>query len=77
MEKQAENNCNTATTGDGNSSSSGGGGLPQPNKDLSNEFYNTGRVGRRNALPDILGPNCTTSTADLPGQLESLSTDGK
>lgn len=46
-------------------------------KDLANEFFNTGRVGRRNALPDILGSHSTTSTADLPDRLSALSTDGK
>uniref|UniRef100_A0A340TB90 Uncharacterized protein n=1 Tax=Anopheles merus TaxID=30066 RepID=A0A340TB90_ANOME len=38
------------------------------------QFYNTGRIGRRNALPDILGTHCTTTTADLSSQLGSLST---
>lgn len=43
--------------------------------DLShNEFFNTGRVGRRNAMPDILGQHCRTTTADLPDQLSALST---
>lgn len=42
--------------------------------DYHNEFFNTGRVGRRNAMPDILGRHCTTSTADLPDQLGALST---
>lgn len=45
-------------------------------KDLSNEFYNTGRVGRRNALPDILGSHSTTTTADLPDRLGALTTEG-
>lgn len=44
------------------------------NNDLNSDFYNTGRVGRRNAMPDILGNNCNTSTADLPDQLSALST---
>lgn len=39
-----------------------------------NEFFNTGRVGRRNALPDILSNHATVSTADLPDQLSALST---
>lgn len=39
-----------------------------------NEFFNTGRVGRRNAMPDILGQHCRTTTADLPDQLSALST---
>lgn len=39
------------------------------------DFYNTGRVGRRNALPDILNSHCTTSTADLPDKLSALTTN--
>lgn len=38
------------------------------------EFFNTGRVGRRNAMPDILGSHAATSTADLPDQLSALTT---
>lgn len=30
--------------------------------DYGNDFYNTGRVGRRNAMPDILGSHCTTTS---------------
>lgn len=44
--------------------------------DERNDFFNTGRIGRRNALPDILGNHCTTSTAELPLLLDSLSTKG-
>lgn len=43
----------------------------------SDEFYNTGRVGRRNALPDILSSHATISTADLPDQLGALTTSDK
>lgn len=42
--------------------------------DSTNDFYSTGRVGRRNALPDILSQHARTSTADLPDQLGALST---
>lgn len=41
------------------------------------DFYNTGRVGRRNALPDILSSHATVSTADLPDQLSALTTSDK
>lgn len=41
------------------------------------EFFSTGRVGRRNALPDILSSHATVSTADLPDQLSALSTSDK
>lgn len=44
------------------------------NPEHGNEFFNTGRVGRRNALPDILGNHATVSTADLPDQLSALTT---
>lgn len=43
----------------------------------NSEFFNTGRVGRRNALPDILSSHATVSTADLPDQLSALTTSDK
>lgn len=43
---------------------------------FQDEFYNTGRQGRRNAMPDILGNNSTTSTGDLPLKLSALTTNG-
>lgn len=43
----------------------------------SSDFYNTGRVGRRNALPDILSSHATVTTADLPDQLSALTTSDK
>lgn len=49
----------------------------KPPKELESEFYTTGRIGRRNALPDILAEHCTTSTADLPDNFSALSTQGK
>lgn len=55
----------------------GGGGTGAASLDNNSEFYNTGRVGRRNALPDILNHHhSTTSTADLPDKLGALSTTG-
>ncbi|XP_055377413.1 cAMP-dependent protein kinase inhibitor beta-like isoform X2 [Condylostylus longicornis] len=43
--------------------------------DNFNDFFNTGRIGRRNALPDILSIACaTTSTADLPEKFNALTT---
>lgn len=44
------------------------------NAESGAEFFNTGRVGRRNAMPDILGSHATTTTADLPEQLSALTT---
>jgi cAMP-dependent protein kinase inhibitor len=44
---------------------------------FQDEFYTTGRIGRRNAMPDILGNNCTASSgADLPLKLSALTTNG-
>jgi hypothetical protein len=45
--------------------------------DYQDEFLNTGRIGRRNALPDILDNHCETSTADLPLKLSALTTNGE
>lgn len=56
-------------------SSASKSGTIETNADLHNDFYNTGRVGRRNAMPDILGQHCKTTTADLPDQLNALSTN--
>ncbi|MBN3326507.1 IPKB inhibitor, partial [Atractosteus spatula] len=41
------------------------------------DFAATGRAGRRNALPDILGSPAGTGTADLPDKLSELSVSGK
>ena len=45
------------------------------NGEGSKEFLSTGRTGRRNAMPDILGQHAETGTADLPARLEALTTD--
>lgn len=47
---------------------------PNANNEYSSDFLNTGRVGRRNALPDILSSHATISTADLPDQMSTLTT---
>lgn len=45
--------------------------------EFQDEFYTSGRIGRRNAMPDILGNNCTASSgADLPLKLSALTTNG-
>ncbi|KAI8430352.1 hypothetical protein MSG28_000649 [Choristoneura fumiferana] len=44
-------------------------------EEVPKEFLETGRTGRRNAMPDILHPpgaECTT--ADLPSRLQQLAT---
>ncbi|KAI8430353.1 LOW QUALITY PROTEIN: hypothetical protein MSG28_000649 [Choristoneura fumiferana] len=46
-------------------------------EEVPKEFLETGRTGRRNAMPDILHPpgaECTT--ADLPSRLQQLATTG-
>jgi hypothetical protein len=46
--------------------------------ELQDEFINTGRIGRRNALHDILDEShCETTTADLPLKLSALTTNGE
>ncbi|KAK6644703.1 hypothetical protein RUM43_000971 [Polyplax serrata] len=51
---------------------------PEMIKDPVTEFLVTGRTGRRNAMADILGPNASVTSSDLPKRLESLTTmDGE
>ncbi|XP_071554783.1 uncharacterized protein [Temnothorax nylanderi] len=45
------------------------------NGDNSKEFLSTGRTGRRNALPDILGRHAETGLSDLSDRFEDLSTN--
>lgn len=82
--KANETAAGSPTAADGSSSSSqaavdsGGGAGAGVTLDNNSDFYNTGRVGRRNALPDILNHHhSTTSTADLPDKLSALSTTGE
>ncbi|XP_039295588.1 uncharacterized protein LOC111064579 [Nilaparvata lugens] len=57
----------------------GGGGSPGAVggegqcRDVTQDFLTTGRVGRRNALPNILGEHARLSTAQLPDQMSCLS----
>lgn len=50
---------------------------PEMIKDPVTEFLVTGRTGRRNAMADILGPNASVTSSDLPKRLESLTTMGR
>ncbi|XP_076046402.1 uncharacterized protein LOC143028346 [Oratosquilla oratoria] len=50
-----------------------GGEAPPGRVDATAEFVATGRTGRRNAMPDILGEHAGTTTAELPAALEKLS----
>lgn len=46
-------------------------------EEVPREFLETGRTGRRNAMPDILHPQgAEVSTADLPSRLQQLVTTG-
>lgn len=40
------------------------------------DFAATGRTGRRNAMPDILGSNAGPEAADLPNKLADLAVGG-
>ncbi|XP_043275186.1 uncharacterized protein [Venturia canescens] len=68
----------------GEGSAKGGGGRNDngavtpgsyANGDGSKEFLSTGRTGRRNAMPDILGHHAETGTADLSTRLGALTTE--
>ncbi|XP_057326254.1 uncharacterized protein LOC130668149 [Microplitis mediator] len=67
---------------DAESEAGGGGGDAEgavtpgsvSNGEGTKEFLSTGRTGRRNAMPDILGQHAKTGIADLPSRLESLTT---
>nr|CAI5821765.1 unnamed protein product [Callosobruchus analis]CAI5832587.1 unnamed protein product [Callosobruchus analis] len=41
------------------------------------EFLTSGRTGRRNALPDILGQNAFVTSSDLTTKLQGLTTNDK
>lgn len=49
--------------------------MQEGNSEVPKEFLETGRTGRRNAMPDILQPQgAEVSTADLPNRLQQLVT---
>ncbi|KAK0071445.1 hypothetical protein PV325_012922 [Microctonus aethiopoides] len=84
MLSQKRTNADTEGIGGGNNSSGNNGndnGAVTPgsisNGEGSKEFLSTGRTGRRNAMPDILGQHADTGTADLPSRLEALTTDSQ
>lgn len=69
--QQQQQNTDTTTTTTTTKNGSGA------SDEFQDEFYNTGRIGRRNAMPDILGNNSTASSgADLPLKLSALTTNG-
>lgn len=71
-QKQAEGDGGCEGNDDGSVTPSG-----ISNGEGSKEFLSTGRTGRRNAMPDILGRNAKTGTADLSRRLEALTTDSE
>ncbi|KAF7989423.1 hypothetical protein HCN44_008097 [Aphidius gifuensis] len=71
-QKQAEGDGGCEGNEDGSVTPSG-----ISNGEGSKEFLSTGRTGRRNAMPDILGRNAKTGTADLSTRLEALTTDSE
>ncbi|XP_033228476.1 uncharacterized protein LOC117180203 isoform X2 [Belonocnema kinseyi] len=71
-QKQAEANSESETGPSGSGAVTPGS---FPNGEGSKEFLSTGRTGRRNAMPDILGQHAETGTADLPARLEALTTN--
>ncbi|XP_060516974.1 cAMP-dependent protein kinase inhibitor beta-like isoform X2 [Cylas formicarius] len=56
--------------------SSGGSAPPTTPENGGNvqEFLSSGRTGRRNALPDILGQHAIVTSSDLPSRLQALTT---
>lgn len=56
---------------------------PTPSSHNSNtpanveDFLQSGRTGRRNALADILGEHASVTSSDLPSKLEGLTTNEK
>lgn len=74
MDKMKETAACQGGSGTASGGGEGGGEGTAEGDEFHSEFYNTGRIGRRNALPDILGSHCTTTTADLPTQMGALST---
>ena len=73
QQQQQQQNTNAGSTNSANGGSSGSGG---PSDEFHSEFYNTGRIGRRNAMSDILGNDATTTTAGLDEKLSALTTNG-
>lgn len=52
--------------------------MQEGNSEVPKEFLETGRTGRRNAMPDIMHPQgAEVSTADLPSRLQQLTATGK
>ncbi|KAK2575499.1 hypothetical protein KPH14_011222 [Odynerus spinipes] len=57
-------------------SKTGNGAMPATayeDESGTKEFLSTGRTGRRNALPDILGRPAATGVSDLPDRFGELS----
>lgn len=70
----------TASTGSTDMSiESSSGSSPEdcaPHVKIEEDFLNSGRTGRRNAIPDIYCPQSRVSTAELPANFARLSCEG-
>lgn len=49
-------------------------GSSSPSDPPIQEFLSSGRTGRRNALPDILGEHAIVTSSDLPTRMQGLTT---
>ncbi|RZB40252.1 PKI domain containing protein [Asbolus verrucosus] len=50
---------------------------PDTEESRPQDFLQSGRTGRRNALANILGEHAIVTSSDLPSQLEALTTKDK
>ncbi|KAJ3633915.1 hypothetical protein MTP99_010833 [Tenebrio molitor] len=50
---------------------------PETEETRPQDFLQSGRTGRRNALANILGEHAIVTSSDLPSQLEALTTKDK
>src|SRR3989442_888764 len=75
---QMEGASTSTASNQGQSVASGSAGTSDTPPEEIGDFLQTGRTGRRNALPDILDEKTGhASTAELPCQMEKLSCSGK
>ncbi|CAH1098570.1 unnamed protein product [Psylliodes chrysocephalus] len=64
-----------SAAGNSNSASQVPAVTPEEAAANEKEFLSSGRTGRRNALPDILGQHAVVSSEDLSGRLQGLTTN--
>ncbi|XP_022919210.1 uncharacterized protein [Onthophagus taurus] len=71
MEKQQSASSSSTTSGSSSTA------ISPENGAHAKEFLSSGRTGRRNAMPNILGEHAVVSSSDLPGRLQALTTTEK